>query len=311
MRIVFAGTPPFAAHILTEMLRCGFNVVSVLTQPDAASGRGLNAKFSAVKQLAVAKNIVVQQPATLKDRDAQLAIDHLKPDVIVVVAYGLIFPRAVLELPRSGCVNVHASLLPRWRGAAPIQRALMAGDAETGVCIMRMDEGLDTGPVYERRHTPIRADDTYGTLHDRLAALGAEALCAVLSKLATGSARVDAQSDLGVTYAAKISKADTVVDWHQSASVIERQLRAFDPAPGAATTYAGQPFKVWRGAVVAAQSGTVPPGTILSVGPQGVDVQCGDGVLRLGELQRAGGRRLRAVEFLRGFKLTPGERLGA
>lgn len=310
MRIAFAGTPPFAASILTELLQRKFNVVSVLTQPDAPAGRGLNARYSAVKQLANAHDIAVHQPSTLKDATARDVIEQLQLDVLVVVAYGLILPPAILDLPCFGCVNVHASLLPRWRGAAPIQRAIMAGDAETGVCIMRMEAGLDTGPVYDRRHTPILADDTYSTLHDRLAVLGAEALCGVLPELVAGRARAEAQAEEGVTYAAKILKADTVVEWQRPAVEIERQLRAFDPAPGALTTLAGQPLKLWRG-TLGAQPGTSLPGTILAVGSEGVDVQCGDGVLRLTELQRAGGRRLRAVEFLRGFKLAPGARFGA
>lgn len=309
MRIAFAGTPPFAASVLTEMLRRNFRVELVLTQPDSPAGRGLKARISVVKQLALDHGIPVQQPVTLKDAAAHEALDRMYLDVLVVVAYGLILPQSVLDLPRYGCVNVHASLLPRWRGAAPIQRALMAGDAETGVCIMRMEAGLDTGPVYDQRRTSIRSDDTYSTLHDRLAHLGAEALCDVLPELFAGRACAQAQAEEGVTYAAKILKPDTIVDWHRPAVEIERQLRALDPAPGAVTTFAGQPVKVWR-AAFGARPGAGPPGTILEAGAPGVDVQCGEGVLRLTELQRAGGRRLPAVEFLRGFKLAPGDRFG-
>lgn len=267
--------------------------------------------MSPVKQLALENGIAVQQPVTLKDPDAVRAIEQLQLDVLVVVAYGLILPSSVLELPRLGCLNVHASLLPRWRGAAPIQRAIMAGDAETGVCIMRMEAGLDTGPVYERRTTPIGPDDTLGVLHDRLAALGAEALCAVLPELHAGRAHAEPQSGEGITYAAKILKGDTRVAWDAAAAHIERSLRAFDPAPGAVTTFRGQPLKLWRGCVLPSSGGAAPPGTVLVVNPGGIDVQCGDGVLRLTELQRAGGRRMHTVDFLRGYKLSPGDRFGA
>lgn len=238
------------------------------------------------------------------------AIDELRLDALVVVAYGLILPQSVLDLPRLGCLNVHASLLPRWRGAAPIQRAIMAGDSESGVCIMRMAAGLDTGPVYACERTPISDDDTTGTLHDRLADLGAQLLCRVLSGLEQGRLQPYPQTDEGVSYAAKIVKADSQVDWRDPAVCIERLLRALDPAPGAQTTFGGQGLKLWRGRVLAMSSPAAPPGTILSTGPEGIDVQCGDGVLRVTELQRAGGRRMHAVDLLRGFRLAPGNRFG-
>ncbi len=254
----------------------------------------------------------MQQPVTLKDSEAVQSIERSQLDVLVVVAYGLILPASVLNLPRLGCVNVHASLLPRWRGAAPIQRSLMAGDTETGVCIMQMDAGLDTGPVYDRRITPIVPVDTWRSLHDRLAALGAEALCAVLPELLAGRAKAEPQSEAGVTYAAKILKADTRIAWEAPAVQVERLLRALEPSPGAFTTHMGQPLKLWRGSILQSTTGfSAPPGTVLAVTAQGIDVQCGVGALRITELQRAGGRRMRAVDFLRGYKLSPGDRFGA
>jgi methionyl-tRNA formyltransferase len=267
--------------------------------------------MSPVKQAALAHGIAMHQPPSLKDPTAVETIAGLDLDVLVVVAYGLILPASVLALPPFGCLNVHASLLPRWRGAAPIQRAIMAGDCETGVCIMRMDAGLDTGPVYDRRRTPIGPEDTFGSLHDRLAAMGADALCDVLPELLAGRARSEPQAEEGVTYAAKILKPDTRVEWQSGAVAIERLLRAFDPAPGAFTTFQDQPLKLWRAHVSSEPTSGAPPGTVLASGAAGIDVQCGDGVLRLTELQRAGGRRMHAVDFLRGNRLGPGDRLGA
>lgn len=310
MRIAFAGTPTFAAVILTELLHRKFHVVSVLTQPDAPSGRGLKSVESPVKRLALSQEIAVQQPVTLKDAAAVETLRATRPDVLVVVAYGLILPPAVLALPTLGCLNVHASLLPRWRGAAPIQRAIMAGDARTGICIMHMDAGLDTGAVYTCRDTPIGPEDTSGTLHDRLAALGAEALCAVLDDLAHGRARAQAQPAAGVSYAAKILKPDVAIDWRRPAIEIERQLRALDPAPGAQTMLGAQAVKLWRGLVLPEALPDVPPGRITAVSAAGIDVRCGEGSLRVTELQRAGARRLKAGEFLRGHKLSPGDKFG-
>lgn len=310
MRIVFAGTPTFAAVVLSKLLHRNFNIVSVLTQPDTHSGRGLKTIPSAVKQIATEKNIALQQPPTLKDAAAVTALAATRPDVLVVVAYGLILPPAVLELPRLGCLNVHASLLPRWRGAAPIQRAIMAGDARTGVCIMHMDAGLDTGAVYTCRETPIASDDTAATLHERLAALGADALCAVLTDLAQGRACAQAQPGDGVTYAAKILKADARIEWSRTAVEIERQLRALDPAPGAYSPFGGQPIKLWRARVLSGAAPDSPIGTVVAAGPDGIDVQCGAGILRVIELQRAGGRRLRVDEFLRGARMSSGDRFG-
>jgi len=258
--------------------------------------------------VAQAAGIAVLQPARLKseeDRRELLALPA--PDVLVVAAYGLILPPEVLHWPRWGCLNIHASLLPRWRGAAPIVRAIEAGDAETGVTLMQMDEGLDTGPMVANVATPIAADETAGSLHDRLAALGAELLLRVLPELPRYLAQARAQPAEGATYAAKITPQERWVDWSQPASVIERRLRAFDPHPGAQSLLRGVPLKLWRGQVL--EGGTAePPGTVTAVGPEGITVQAGEGSLRLTELQRPGGKRLPAAEFLRGFPISVGER---
>jgi len=309
MRLIFAGTPTFAAVILQDLLAHTYDVVSVLTQPDTTAGRGLQSKNSPVKQVALEQGIALQQPATLKNDGTVAELAALRPDVLVVVAYGLILPPAVLDIPRLGCLNVHASLLPRWRGAAPIQRAIMAGDDETGVCIMRMAVGLDTGPVYLCRRTPIASDDTAGSLHDRLATLGAEALRTVLAALACSGTEPEPQPAEGVTYAAKISKADGLIDWTRPGVEIERLMRGLDPVPGAYTTWRGQPLKLWRG-TVSASVAEAAPGTVVGVTSDAVHVRCGAGVLSVSELQRPGGRRLQAAEFLRGFKLAVGDRLG-
>jgi len=309
MRLIFAGTPTFAAVVLQDLLAHTYDVVSVLTQPDATAGRGLQSKHSPVKQVALEQGIALQQPATLKNDGTVAELAALRPDVLVVVAYGLILPPAVLDIPRLGCLNVHASLLPRWRGAAPIQRAIMAGDDETGVCIMRMAVGLDTGPVYLCRRTPIASDDTAGSLHDRLATLGAEALRTVLAALACSGTEPEPQPAEGVTYAAKISKADGLIDWTRPGVEIERLMRGLDPVPGAYTTWRGQPLKLWRG-TVSASVAEAAPGTVVGVTSDAVHVRCGAGVLSVSELQRPGGRRLQAAEFLRGFKLAVGDRLG-
>lgn len=309
MRIAFAGTPVFAATILRALLRRSKSVVSVLTQPDTQSGRGLKSVPSPVKQVALEHGIAVQQPASLRAPEAVDALVGVQPDLLVVVAYGLILPAAVLALPRHGCINVHASLLPRWRGAAPIQRSIMAGDEQTGICIMQMDAGLDTGPVFTCRSTPIHPDDTAGTLHDRLALLGEEALCTVLDELAAGTARAQPQPADGATYAAKILKADAVIDWTRPAAQLERLFRALDPVPGAQSLLRGQPVKLWRATVIPGGAGRAP-GEITDVDPRGIDVACGEGRLRIVELQRAGGRRLPVPAFLQGYKLAPGERFG-
>ncbi len=300
MKLIFAGTPDFAALSLNAILAAGHRVELVLTQPDRPSGRGMTLRSSPVKEAAEASGIDVFQPLTLKDPAAQERVRAVQADAMIVAAYGLILPQAVLDMPRFGCINIHASLLPRWRGAAPIQRAILAGDAESGVCIMQMDAGLDTGPVLLSGRVPISAEDTAGTLHDKLAELGARLVVDTLAKLP-----IDAvpQSEDGLTYAAKIDKAEAQLDWRLPAVQLERQIRAFNPFPGALGSLDGVAVKVWRAEMVAAAA---TPGTILSVERKGIIVACGDGGLRLTELQKAGGKRLPAAQFLAGNPIAPG-----
>ncbi len=313
LRVVFAGTPEFAATALARIRVAGFDLPLVLTQPDRPAGRGLKLQASPVKALAVAQGIDVAQPRGLRlegryAEDAAAArarLDAVRPDVIVVAAYGLILPRWVLELPRLGCLNIHASLLPRWRGAAPIHRAIEAGDTTTGVTIMQMDEGLDTGDMLRVEAVPIPADDSTGRLHDRLADLGARLIVEALDAAAAGALVRVPQPAEGVTYARKIDKAEASIDWTQPAAAIERRLRAFDPAPGANTRLGAERIKVWRAQVL---PGRADPGCVVGVGEAGIDVGCGEGLLRLTELQRAGGKRLPARLFLQGQGLAPGQR---
>jgi methionyl-tRNA formyltransferase len=262
---------------------------------------------SAVKRLAAARGLPVYQPESLKQDEARDRIAAVKPDLLIVAAYGLILPQAVLDAARLGALNIHASLLPRWRGAAPIQRALLAGDAQTGVTIMRMDAGLDTGPMLAQQAIAIDAEDDAGSLHDRLAVLGARMIVEAIDALAEGRAREVPQPQTGVSYARKLERGDAQIDWHHAAADIARQVRALRPAPGAATQWRGQPLKVWR--AVAAQGGGAA-GQVLESGDGGIVISCGNGALRVTELQRAGGKRLPAAEFLRGCALAPGERLG-
>lgn len=301
MKIVFAGTPDFAALSLNALLAAGHDIALVLTQPDRPSGRGMVLRSSPVKIAAEASGIDVFQPLTLKDPATQERVRAAQADAMIVAAYGLILPQAVLDMPRFGCINIHASLLPRWRGAAPIQRAIEAGDTESGVCIMQMEAGLDTGPVLLSGHVPIAADETAGTLHDKLADMGARLIVETLAKLPIDAV---AQPQIGVTYAAKIEKAEAQIDWRRPAREIERQIRAFNPFPGAAGTLDGAAIKVWRSELVAAAA---PPGTVVSVERSGIVVACGDGGLCLTELQKAGGKRLPVAQFLAGNPIAPGK----
>ena len=318
MRVVFAGTPEFARVALARLHAAGFDVPLVLTQPDRPAGRGMKLQASPVKLFALDHGMAVEQPRSLRldgkfPEDASAARDALlkaAPDVMVVAAYGLILPQWVLDLPRLGCLNIHASLLPRWRGAAPIHRAIEAGDARTGVTIMQMDAGLDTGDMLLKESVVIGAADTTGSLHDRLADLGGRLIVEALELAACGGLRPEPQPAEGVTYAAKIDKAESSIDWREPAAVIERRARAFSPAPGLVTALDGEAIKVWRVADEGTASGAAAPGQILSVGPDGIRVATGDGVLKLLDLQRAGGKRLPAREFLQGFSLAPGQRLG-
>lgn len=305
MRIAFAGTPEFAALALEAIIRAGHVVQLVLTQPDRPSGRGLKLMASAVKKVALRRGLVLFQPSSLKTAEAQATLAAVDPDVLVVAAYGLILPQAVLDLPRHGCLNIHASLLPRWRGAAPIQRAIAAGDAQTGITIMRMDAGLDTGPMLLKQPVAIEPDETATSLHDKLAQLGADAIVVALARLEAGDLPTIVQPDHGITYAAKLDKSEGLLDLRQPADILERRVRAFNPFPGAFLRYGDAPVKVWRAALVRASG---DPGEVLASGPFGVVVACGERALSLLELQKAGGRRLPAPEFLAGFPLPVGGR---
>jgi methionyl-tRNA formyltransferase len=306
MRVLFAGTPAFAVPALEALIGAGHRIVLVLTQPDRRAGRGLATTPSAVKQAAARHGIPVFQPASLKDPDAPARLREAQSDVLVVVSYGLILPQAVLDIPPRGALNIHASLLPRWRGAAPIQRALLAGDPMTGVCIMQMDAGLDTGPVLLREAVAIESDDTAGTLHDKLATVGARLIVVALDGVGRDELHALAQPAEGVAYAHKIDKTEACVDWSRSAAEIDRQVRAFNPAPGAVARLRGDDVKLWRARP--REASNAPPGTVLRVGREGIDVACGSGALRITELQRAGGKRLPADAFLRGCAVAPGER---
>jgi methionyl-tRNA formyltransferase len=303
MRVIFAGTPEFAAIALDAILAAGYFVPLVLTQPDRPAGRGMALQASPVKQLALKHGLPLHQPPSFKSEAARKPIIDARSDAMVVAAYGLILPQAVLDIPRLGCLNIHASLLPRWRGAAPIQRAILAGDAETGVTIMRMEAGLDTGPMLLKESLPIADTDTAGSLHDKLAKVGARLIVEVLPRLERGEFPGEIQPAEGVTYAAKLEKAEAALDWRRPALLLDRAVRAFNPFPGATAQIDGQTIKVW-GAEPAPEAGE--PGLVLAAGAEGIVVACGEGALRLTELQKSGGKRLSAADFLRGFALKPG-----
>ena len=324
MRVIFAGTPEFARVALAQLHAAGFTIPLVLTQPDRPAGRGMKLQPSAVKQFALEQSLPVAQPRSLRldgkfPADAQEARDAIaaaQADVMVVAAYGLILPLWTLTAPRLGCLNIHASLLPRWRGAAPIHRAIEAGDLETGVTIMQMDEGLDTGGMLLTERLPIRHAgpdaDTTATLHDRLATLGGRMVVEALELAVCGGLQATPQPAEGITYAHKIEKAESLIDWSLSATALDQRVRAFDPFPGASSLLQGEAIKVWA-CRPAAEVGAaaVPPGTILQANADGLAVQCGSGVLWPTLLQRAGGKRLPAADFLRGFPgLQPGMVLG-
>lgn len=316
LRVIFAGTPEFARIALERLHAAGFEIPLVLTQPDRPAGRGMKLQASPVKQFAAAHGMPVVQPRSLRvdgkypedAAAAREAITSARADIMVVAAYGLILPQWVLDAPRLGCLNIHASLLPRWRGAAPIHRAIEAGDSETGVTIMQMDAGLDTGDMLLAERTPIAGHDTTATLHDKLAALGGRLIVEALEIAACGGLKATKQPEDGVTYASKIDKAESAIDWALPADVIARKVRAFDPAPGASAQLGSETLKIWRASTVAGR-GSVAPGTIVSVDQSGIGVACGDGArLEIAELQRPGGKRLPASEFVRGFPLSPGMR---
>ena len=344
MRLIFAGTPEFAQQALVALHAAGHEIALVLTQPDRPAGRGLQLQASPVKQFALTHQLPLAQPRSLRldgkypddARAAQQAMAQAQADAMVVAAYGLILPAWALAAPPLGCLNIHASLLPRWRGAAPIHRAIEAGDAQTGVCIMQMDVGLDTGAVLLRRAIDIHPDDTTASLHDRLAALGAQAMLDVLAQAQPWA--VQPQVEEGITYAAKIDKHEALIDWSLPATVLARRIRAFDPFPGAHTLWQGQPLKIWAAQALSAQphatasvgatatttsahftadhlhaapASAPTPGLVLQANAHGLDVATGAGVLRLLQLQKPGGKRLAVADFLRGTPDGLGQILGA
>ena len=314
MRLVFAGTPEFAATVLAALLARSQQVVAVYTQPDRPAGRGRRPRASPVKQLAARHAIPVEQAASFRDPGTRQTLAAYRADVMIVAAYGLLLPQAVLDTPRLGCINVHASLLPRWRGAAPIQHAILAGDDETGISIMQMDAGLDTGPVLRSVACPIRPDDTGASLHDRLAALGADTLLESLAGLTAGGAETRPQDEAHACYAGRIAKSDGRLDWSQPAESLERRVRAFNPWPVAysfvpAARASGEPglqrLRIWSARVLA-DTGTAPAGTVLASGPAGIDVATGRGRLRILELQAAGKRAMSSGDYLNAHDLKPG-----
>jgi len=295
MRVVFAGTPDFSVPILQALLDSSHSMIGVYSQPDRPAGRGRKLVPGPVKQLALQHAVQVFQPVSFKHAEIQRELAELKPDLMVVVAYGLILPQAVLDMPGRGCVNLHASLLPRWRGAAPVQRAILAGDSESGVCLMQMEAGLDSGPVLAEVRTDISSDDTGGSLHDRLSQLAAGLLSAHLDDLEQGKLEPRVQDKALVTYAGKLDKSEATIDWQQDAVHLERQVRAFNPWPVAQTRYSGKALRIWDARALAG-SGT--PGSVVASGKQGIDVACGKGCLRLLEIQMPGAKRLSAADFL-------------
>jgi methionyl-tRNA formyltransferase len=316
MRVIFAGTPEFARSALAALHAAGHDIVGVMTQPDRPAGRGMKLQASAVKQFAQAHQLPVLQPHSLKldgkypeeALAAQEFIAKAQADVMVVAAYGLILPQWVLDAPSFGCLNIHASLLPRWRGAAPIHRAIEAGDAETGVTIMQMDAGLDTGDMLLKETCLIDLQDTTATLHDALASMGAQMIVKALSQV--GQFSPVQQPSEGVTYAHKIEKAEAALDWTQSAEVLARRVRAFDPFPGMSTQYGDEVIKIWQAHAVNVGLGSkqaATPGTILATSEAGIQVACGEGVLCLTQLQKPGGKRQAVSDFVRSFKGAVGD----
>lgn len=306
MRLIFAGTPHFAAAALQALLTADHQIVAVLTQPDRPAGRGMQLQPSPVKQLALACGVPVLQPLTLKQPEIQQQLAELGADVMVVAAYGLILPQAVLDIPRHGCLNIHASLLPRWRGAAPIQRAILAGDAETGITIMQMDAGLDTGTMLLKKSCLIADADTAQSLHDHLAVLGGEAIVEALARLDGLAPQV--QDGALACYAAKLNKAEAQLDWAQAAEQLARAVRGYNPVPVAHSACRDTPVKIWQASVRADMNGV--PGTVLLADKRGIVVACGKGALSLEILQRPGGKALPAAQFMQGFPVQPGDYFG-
>lgn len=305
MRIIFAGTPIFAATALEALIKANHEIVLVLTQPDRPAGRGMKTVASAVKLLAQQYDLALLQPLTLKTSELQAQLQALDADLMVVAAYGLILPETVLTIPHLGCLNIHASLLPRWRGAAPIQRAILAGDRETGITIMQMDEGLDTGAVLLKHSLAIAPDDTTQSLHDKLNQLGAQSIVEALELLQQGKLVPAVQEEMLACYAIKIKKTEAEIDWQQSAEQVDRIVRTFNPSPGAYTYFRDIAVKIWQVKIVAGGAGE--PGEIVAVHRDGIIVACGSGSLRIEIMQKPGGRKLNIADFLAGNALYPGE----
>jgi methionyl-tRNA formyltransferase len=310
MNLIFAGTPEFAVPALQALLGAGHTILAVYTQPDRPAGRGRRLGMSAVKEFALERGLRVHQPVTLKSEGEAETLRAFKPDALIVIAYGLILPKSILTIPKYGCINVHASLLPRWRGAAPIQRAIEAGDAKTGVTIMQMDAGLDTGAMLASAETPIGADDNAAALHDRLAALGGRLLVDTLARLARGDGAPQPQDNAQASYAAKLKKEEARLDWNADAELLARRIRAFNPWPVAHTTFDGQTLRLWQAHAENQTPSDRPPGTVLTADADGVRVQCAAGVLCITRLQLEGGKVLDARAFLNGRPLPAGVRLG-
>lgn len=309
MRIIFAGTPEFAAVILKALFTTEHEICAIYTQPDRPSGRGRKLTASPVKQLALENNIPVEQPINFKDQQAQQQLAQYQADLMIVVAYGLLLPQIILDTPELGCINIHASLLPRWRGAAPIQRAILAGDSETGICIMQMEAGLDTGPVLTRSCCDIKPNDTAQALHDRLAILGADAILDILPNVKQLQQTAQPQNNDLSCYADKLNKQEALIDWQQPAQILSRQIHAFNPWPVAQTQWQQKVFRLWAGSLQQQNTSAVP-GEILAVSKLGIDVATGEGVLRLTEIQTPGKRAMSVADFLNANTILVGEHFG-
>lgn len=310
MRIIFAGTPDFAATTLQALLNAGHDICAVYTQPDRPAGRGRKLTASPVKQIALAHEIPVEQPLDFKQQADRDVLATYQADLMIVVAYGLLLPQTVLDMPKQGCINVHASLLPRWRGAAPIQRAILAGDTETGVCIMQMEAGLDTGPVLLQANCPILSDDTAQTLHDRLALLGSATLIDCLADLNKYQQSAIAQDDTHTCYAHKLDKTEAKINWQQSAQQIAQQVQAFNPWPVAQTQWQGEVFRIWLATIEQQADTTIEPGTVISVSKQQISVATGKGVLQLHQVQVPGKRAMLVSDFINAQPIAAGDFLG-